>query len=214
MKAYESPIDQYDLKSRVIVAYRGLVLYNTPKRKGIFFIVTVKRNFKIIDHSMKPDRSFVCRDSGINSGKRETGGKFLCMYVDAMMRADEETNLIRKMQEGKKTQKDLEEERPELGKFSILSKMDGDPETVYGMYKMREEVEQTFDAMKNELEIDKVYLHTIDGIRGYFFLLFISLHIYLRILGTLRRWRYRRRYTLWSTVQECPLQRCRRNHKK
>ena len=67
---------------------------------------------------------------------------------------------------GTKTQKDLEEERPELGKFSILSNMDDDPETVYGMYKMREEVEQAFDAMKNDLENDKAYLHTTDGIRG------------------------------------------------
>ena len=186
MKAYDSIVDQYGLKSCIIVADRGLASYDMPKRKGIFFIAAIKRNFRIIDYSMKLDRSFIYRDRGINSGKKETGGKFLYMYEDAMMRAEEETNLIRKIQEGTKTQKDLDEERPELGKFSILSNMDNDPETVYCMYKMRGEVEQAFDAMKNDLENDKAYLHTTDGIRGYFFISFISLYIYFRILGVLK----------------------------
>ena len=115
-----------------------------------------------------------------------TSSLILYMYEDTMMRAEEETNLIKKIGEGTKTQRDLDEKRPELGKFSILSNMDDDPETVYGMYKMREEVEQAFDAMKNELENDKAYLHTTDGIRGYFFISFISLYIYFRILGALK----------------------------
>ena len=87
---------------------------------------------------------------------------------------------------GTKTQKDLEEEITELGKFSILSNIDDDLETVYGIYKMREEVEQAFDAMKNQLENDKAYLHTTNGIRGYFFISLISLYIYFRILGALK----------------------------
>ena len=186
MKAYDSVVDQYDLKNCVIVADRGLASYDMPKRKGISYIVAIKRNFKIIDYSMKLGRSFIYRDRGINSGKKQIEGKFLYMYEDTMMRADEETSLIKKIGEGTKTQKDLEEERPELGKFSILSNMDSDPESIYGMYKMREEVEQAFDAMKNELENDKAYLHTTEGIRGYFFLSFISLYIYFRILETLK----------------------------
>ena len=186
MKAYDSIIDQYNLKSCVIVADRGLASYDMPKRKGIFFIVAIKRNFRIIDYTMKLDRSFIYRDRGINSGKKETGGKFLYMYEDTMMRGDEETNLIKKIEEGTKTEGDLEEERPKLGKFSILSNMDDDPETVYGTYRMREEVEQAFDAMKNELENDKAYLHTADGIRGYFFVSFISMYIYFRILAALK----------------------------
>ncbi|MHB1709462.1 MAG: hypothetical protein ACYCT2_08330 [Thermoplasmataceae archaeon] len=38
--------------------------------------------------------------------------------------------------------------------------------------------EQVFDAMKNELENDKAYLHTADGICVYFFLSFKSLYIF------------------------------------
>ena len=58
MKAYDSIIDQYDLKSCIFVAYRGLVSYDVSKWKGIFFVVATKRNFKIIDYTMKLDKSF------------------------------------------------------------------------------------------------------------------------------------------------------------
>ncbi|EQD29094.1 transposase [mine drainage metagenome] len=173
-----------------------------PKRRDIFFIVAIKSNFKIIDYSMKLDKSFIYRDRGINSGKKQVDGKFVYMYEDTMMRVDEETNLIKKIREGTKTQKDLEEERPGLGKFSILSNMDDDPENVYGMYKMREEVEQAFDAMKNELENDKVYLHTVDGVREYFFLSFISLYIYFRILETLKTRNMSSKISVKETLRE------------
>ena len=44
-----------------------------------------------------------------------------------------------------------------------------------------------FDAMKNELENDKTYLSDDDAVRGYFFISFISLYIYFRILDVLRQ---------------------------
>ncbi len=178
MKAYDSLVDQYDLRRYIIVAYRGLASYDMPKRKGIFFIVTIKRNFKIIDYSMKLDKSFIYRDRGINSGKKQIEWKFMYIYEDAMMRAEEETTLIKKIQGGTKTQKDLEDARPILGRFSILSNMDDDPCSIYGMYKMREVVEQAFDAMKNELENDKAYLHTTDGMGILLPLLHIIIHLF------------------------------------
>ena len=54
------------------------------------------------------------------------------------------------------------------------------------MYKSRDEMEVTFDAMKNELENDKSYLHTAEGLRGYFFISFISLYKYFSILQVLK----------------------------
>ena len=40
----------------------------------------------------------------------------------------------------------------------IHSNMKDDPETIYNLYKQREEIEQAFGAMRNELEKDKSYL--------------------------------------------------------
>ena len=50
--------------------------------------------------------------------------------------------------------------------------MDG--ETIFSIYKGREDVVQSFDAMKNELEEDKTYLQDDESIWGYFFITFLS----------------------------------------
>ncbi len=78
------------------------------------------------------------------------------------------------------------DEKKKAGKFAILSNMRSDPKDIYELYKSREEVELAFDSMKNELENDKAYIHTTDGLRGYFFISFISLYIYFSILNTLK----------------------------
>jgi hypothetical protein len=41
--------------------------------------------------------------------------------------------------------------------------------------------------MKNEMENDKTYLSDDDSVRGYFFISFISLYLYFRILNILRQ---------------------------
>ena len=77
-------------------------------------------------------------------------------------------------------------ERNRLGKFAILSNLRFDPNEIYELYKPRDEVEVAFDAMKNELENEKAYLHTIDCLEGYFFISFISLYMYFSILKALK----------------------------
>lgn len=39
---------------------------------------------------------------------------------------------------------------------------------MYEQYKSREEIEQAFDVMKNDLEADKTYLGGEDAVRGLF----------------------------------------------
>ena len=73
-----------------------------------------------------------------------------------------------------------------FGKISILSNLKDDPQIIYNLYKQREEIEQAFDAMKNELENDKSYLNDDDSLRGYFFVSFLSLYMYYSIFVLIR----------------------------
>lgn len=88
--------------------------------------------------------------------------------------------------EGKRKQSEYRDASMMFGKISILSNIRDDPKNIYLMYKQREEVEQAFDAMKNELENDKAYLRDDDSIRGYFFISFISLYLYYSIFVLIR----------------------------
>ena len=146
----------------------------------------IRECISIVDLNMDLDRSFIFRNRAINAGMKDLGDRILYMYEDTSLRAEEETNLIRKLEEGEISQKDLMEGKKKLGKFAILSNMRSDPREIYELYRSREEVEVAFDAMKNELENDKAYVHTAEGLRGYFFISFISLFIYFSILQVLK----------------------------
>jgi transposase len=85
------------------------------------------------------------------------------------MRGEEHSNLIKlKLVHGDKI--DIDE--CSLGKISILTNLDWSGAEVYFLYKEREDVEIAFDAMKNELENDKIYLGNDDAVRGFFFVSF------------------------------------------
>ena len=82
------------------------------------------------------------------------------MYEDTSLRAEEETNMRRKIESGEMKQKDLIVERDKLGKFAILSNLRSYPKEIYELYESREEVEVAFDSMKNELANDKSHLQS------------------------------------------------------
>ena len=64
--------------------------------------------------------------------------------------------------------------------------MRSDPRGIYELYKLREEIEVAFDAMKSELgTTDRICMQqTVSG--GYFFISFISLYMYFSILQVLK----------------------------
>jgi hypothetical protein len=72
------------------------------------------------------------------------------------------------------------------GVFGIISDLDVEPKVVYGQYKAREEIEQAFDYLKNDLEADHTCLGGDDVVRGYFVVVFLAMRLYFKILQRLR----------------------------
>ena len=70
------------------------------------------------------------------------------------------------------------------------------------MYKSREGIEAGFDALKNDLENDKTYLRDDDGVRGYFFVSFLSLYLHYRILGMLKKKKLSRKVSVKEALLE------------
>ena len=100
--------------------------------------------------------------------------------------AEESCTFIRMIAEKKRMQKEFQQEYMKLGKTSIFSNVNDDPETIYNLYKQKDEIEQAIDALKNELEKDKSYLSDGDSMRGYFFVSFLSLYLYYSIFMLIR----------------------------
>jgi len=122
----------------------------------------------------------------IRASKKGVRLGFLYTYEDPQLRAEQETSLLRGIADGKGTMVSFDKGRKLLGMFSIVSDLDRDPREVYEQYKSREEVEQVFDLMKNDLEADKTYLRDENKVKGYFFIVFLALRARFKILRKLK----------------------------
>lgn len=190
IKSFKHIIKTMGLNSCVVVLDRGFAshyLSDLLKEREMKFILPLRRNFQIIDYNLEMRESFVYRKRGINWAKKGLGHNFIYIYEDVKLRAEEETTFIEMIQDGKKRRKDMTKEKRKFGKIAVLSDIDSDGKDIYLLYKQREDIEVAFDVMKNELENDKAYLSDDDAVRGYFFISFISLYLYFRILDILKQ---------------------------
>ena len=155
-------------------------------RSDMKFIIPLRRNQEVIDYRMDLGSSFVYRDRGIRPGFLNRNGFRIYMFQDQILMAEESSTFIRMIEEGRRKQKEFQSEYMKFGMISILSNLKDDSRTIHNLYKQREEIEQTFDAMKNELENDKSCMSDDDSLRGYFFVSFLSLYIYYSIFVLIR----------------------------
>jgi transposase len=191
VKSLRYLMDEFPLKNCIVIMDRGFYSkanIDTILSVSASFIQPLKRNSKLIDYSIKPDIPFTYRERGIAFAVKEVkegDAKLkLFLFEDALLGGEEKSNLI-KLQ-AKRDKRRIVVDESKLGKVSILTNLDWSGEKVYELYKEKEDVEQAFDAMKNELENDKCYLGDSDAVRGYFFVSFLSLYLYFRVLEKIR----------------------------
>ncbi|MGC8630183.1 MAG: IS1634-like element ISFac6 family transposase, partial [Thermoplasmata archaeon] len=114
---------------------------------------------------------------------KKIGEYYLYLYEDVKMKGEEFSNLIESKSKGNK----VEIEENKLGKIAMLTNMLMAGDQIYELYKQREEIEQAYDGMKNELENDKTYLQDDNTLRGYFFITFVSLYLYFRVMNKINK---------------------------
>ncbi len=184
VKTVKKTIDEFSLYSSIIVMDRGFVSMKMINymSNNMKYIQPLRRNSKLIDYSIGMKGSFTYRGRGIMYGFIKYSNYSLYVYEDARLRGEEISNSI----VARTVNPEIKVHEERLGKISIISNLDKTPDEIYLIYKEREDIEQCFDAMKNEMENDKTYLMDNDAIRGYFFVSFISLYIHYRLLEILR----------------------------
>ena len=190
IKAIKDVLQDVNVSNATVVLDRGFASYGMPSllaSKNFNFILPLKRDFSTIRYDEPMKQSFTYRERGIKWTKWQQGKYYMYLFEDVKMRAEEDTTFIRLMEQKKKTTHDYEQASKRFGKIAILSNLDAPGEKVYEMFKSREDVETCFDALKNELENDKTYLRDDDAVRGYFFVSFISLYLYYKVLNLLRK---------------------------
>lgn len=163
-------------------------LFRDLKKEDIRFIVPLKKNAKLLPLFPKMTGTFEYGKKRFVAFcvKPRRGYGFLYLFEDPELKAKDEKVLLGKVNKGKMTMDQYRKESHCAGVVGILSNVDAEPRRIYEQYKEREEIEQAFDYMKNDLEADRTYLGRDDAERGYFLVVFLAMRIYFKILKRLR----------------------------
>jgi transposase len=184
-------VERFPGKNLGFVMDRGFKSYKLLadlKKEHIHFIAAAMKNSKLLPVSARMSGAFEYGENRMiafcKRAKRPYG--FLYLFEDPKLREAEEEFLLGQVSRGELTMDEYYCERRMAGVFGILSDLDVEPRVVFEQYKAREEIEQAFDFMKNDLEADKTYLGRDDAVRGYFVVVFLAMRLYFKILKRLR----------------------------
>lgn len=162
-------------------------LLDELREDHINYIVPLKKNSVYLEvDKIEWTENFLYRDRPIRCGKLETPRGTLFCYEDPELKGEQESTLLRNLIEGKIKQEEYDLKKQKAGIIGVITDLDKKGKEIFELWKGREEVELAFDALKNELDFDKTYLQTDEGVRGYFFVSFLALRIYFGVLKRLR----------------------------
>ena len=189
IKSLKYFIDRFSDPDMGFIMDRGLFsesIIKDLRRLKMHYLVPLRRNSTLIPDKVKFDSAFIYNGRPIQAARKSSRTGYIYMFQDPMMRAEEESSILRDVASSKKDMEYFEEKKRHLGIFAIISDLDRKSSEIYEQYKSREEVEQVFDVMKGDLESNKTYLGDEEKVKGFFFIVFLALRIRFRILKILK----------------------------
>lgn len=154
--------------------------------KKISFVISARRNSRLYEVEISLDEHFFYHNRLIKAGKARDKNYYLYLFEDVTLRAEEEVNLYKMLDEGRISRENLNRRLERAGKILLVSSMDAKPEEIFLMYKQRCAVEKAFDAHKNLLHADKMYLQSDEAVFGHIFISFLALYGYCKLQQMLR----------------------------
>jgi len=184
-------LDRFRERSIGFILDRGFwseELIRNFREEGINYVIPLRKNSKLMNTKwVRWRKPFTYRQRTIRWSKKKTELGQLYFFYDPQLRGEEETALLRRVEQEKMTIEEFEDRKKVAGVIGLLSNLERNGKEIFDLYKGREDVEIAFDAMKNHLDADKTYMQTDEAVRGYFFVTLLALRIYFSILRRLRK---------------------------
>jgi transposase len=173
---------------------------------GLDYIVPLKRNtseVSLSDIAFEDVFSYHHRTIWAHSEDRD--GYRICVFRDERLKNNEMTDFVERAEKANaatKAKRSFDPNRDALRdvssetikkaqEFGIIviraSHMDVPPQKIYEVYKLRWEIEQMFDTMRNVCENDASYMHDDIGFEAWSFIGHITLMVACRILALLKK---------------------------
>ncbi len=165
---------------------------------GIFFIIPLKRNSKLIDYSMEQGRYFMFQDHPIFYFKYQSNGRSMFTFRNDFLKAEEEKDYLRRHEKGSAAFRSLS---GRMGTLSVITNLKTSGEIVYQMLKSRADIEQSYDTFKNTIHADRTYMRDDHQLQGWMFVNFISLILHYRIYNMLKEKGLLKRYSPEDAIE-------------
>ncbi|WP_298275977.1 transposase [Ferroplasma sp.] len=149
---------------------------------GLYFITPLKRDSKLPDYSINSNNFFMFRKRAIKYTSMTVKNYDIHVFEDILLRAMEENEYYSLIDSGKKPLYSPEK----AGKIALITNVREKPQSIFELYKFRNDIEESFDVFKNLLQVDTPYIRDDDTLKGYVFVSFISLIAYYRLLKLLK----------------------------
>jgi transposase len=166
------------------------------KKEGIHYIAPLMKNSRFLPPTITLEGVFEYggkKKKKTGKGRMIAFGKvccseygFLYLFKDPGLGRLVEEHLLGLVFKKKLSMEEYGFEGKLAGVFGVLSDLDVEPRVVFEQYKDREEIEQAFDYMKNDLEADRTCFGNDEAVRGFFVVVFLAMRLYFKILQRLR----------------------------
>lgn len=183
-------VKESKITDAVFVSDRGFTSennWNFFEESKLKFIFPLRKNSSLISYDQNDHKKyFTFRKKHIWYRELKYDDKRIIQYLDKKLMVEEETTFLHLVNADIKTMEEFESKKNGFGIISIITNSDFTVEKVYELYKKRNDIEVTFNAMKNTLDDDKTYMQSTGKVRGYFFITFLALYFHSKIQNLLR----------------------------
>jgi hypothetical protein len=207
VSAFKLTIQDAQVRDAVLLADAGFASndnFEDALDAGLDYVVPLRRNTAEVSlASVAFDEVFTYRGRAISAHMQDRGGHRICVFRDERMRAKEMSDLVSRVEKANLTararrrfdpDRDLRDAPGEVADgdsaFGVIvirtSLRPASAQEVYLAYKMRWEIEELFDTMRNACEADASYMHDDTGFEAWSFINHVTLIGACRVLAMLR----------------------------
>jgi len=190
IKTLYNSLSEIDIVNKILILDRGFFSEDVLQfldGKNISYIIPTRRNSNYYKTRIHLNGHLYYREQLIRCGRRKHGNKFLYMFEDQRLMAEENSTLYQKLDEEKITKQELRESMKRSGRILFVSNLDLPEKEVFELYKKREQVEKLFDSYKTALSADRLYLQDNKSVFGHVFVSFLSLYAYSKLEFALKK---------------------------
>ncbi|NLB86537.1 MAG: transposase, partial [Bacteroidales bacterium] len=158
------------------------------------FIIPIRRDNTLINYSdlediEQTDNYFNYENRFIfYADSKKSNNRSLELFLDGKLKEMEKTDYLRRIQSHPEdyTKAKFNTKVKSMGSFALLHNTDMQAEEVYNQYKIRGEIEQFFDHLKNTIDADVSNMQREQSLNAWMFINHLSMIIIYKLYETLK----------------------------